>query len=132
MRTLCPIIAVAGTGRVIRIFDYRARKLIKILRGHGGDVVSIKFHPNKPHILASASDDKTIRIWNVLGAELERIPGLQYSENYPQGDADEGTVAVGVLAGEQLGHRAEVSTIVSPYLLALNPQRGLYQHPENC
>ena len=75
--------------------------------------MALKFHPNKPHILASASLDKTIRIWNVLGAELEHLPDVDYSGNFPQGDADEGTVAVGILAGEQLGHRAEVSSIVS-------------------
>jgi WD40 repeat protein len=102
---------------VIRILDYRSRQVIKILRGHGGEVISLKFHPDKPHILASASGDKTIRIWNIHGAELDRpiSPSgiVNLSENFPQGDADEGTVAVGILAGEQFGHRAEVSALVS-------------------
>lgn len=83
-----------------------------MLKGHGAHILALKFHPNKPHILATASGDKTIRIWNVLGAELECLPDIDYSENYPQGDADEGTIAIGILAGEQLGHRADVSTIV--------------------
>lgn len=100
---------------MVRIIDYRSKEVIKILRGHGQEIYALKFHPNKPHILASASGDKTIRIWNVLGAELECPPeGLvNLSENYPQGDADEGTACVGIIAGEQYGHRAEVSTIVS-------------------
>lgn len=102
---------------MIRIFDYRDKKVLKILRGHGGEILSLKFHPHNPHILASSSADKTIRIWNVLGAELDRpwtVEGLiNLSENFPQGDADEGTVAVGIIAGEQFGHRAEVSSIVS-------------------
>lgn len=111
--TLRPIIAIAGYSRVIRILDYRDRKVIKILRGHGQEILSLKFHPNQPHILASASGDKTIRIWNILGTDVELPAGSLRSQNYPQGDAEEGTVAVGILRGEQTGHRSSVSTIVS-------------------
>jgi WD40 repeat protein len=78
-------------------------------------ILSIIFHPRHPHILASASEDRTIRIWNMFGTDvvLENGDFEPLSENYPQGDADEGNYAVAILAGHQGGHKAGVSALVS-------------------
>lgn len=112
--TLRPIFAAAGNARIVRIFDFWKQELIRVLRGHGHDILSLKFHPNRPHILATASGDKTIRIWNLQGADLEPPSDNSVNENFPQGDADEGTVALGILAGERPGgHRSTVSCLVS-------------------
>lgn len=77
----------------------------------------LTFHEQHVHILASASSDKTTRIWNILGAESE-LPdprtGDKVDENYPMGMADEGSVIVAVLAGEGSGgHRDQVVGAVS-------------------
>lgn len=72
------------------------------------------FSPTDPHILASGSEDRTIRIWNILGGDVECKDGEILSENFPQADADEGTCLVAVLAGEGYGgHRAQVCDLVS-------------------
>jgi len=78
------------------------------------EVLSIVFHPLNPHIFASASCDKTIRIWNIFGTDVELEEGdvEPLSENYPQGDADEGSCVLAILAGDKAGHKAGVSALV--------------------
>ena len=39
-------------------------KVIATLRGHTGDVTSIAFHPTLPHLVGTASNDKTAKLWN--------------------------------------------------------------------
>lgn len=80
------------------------------------EILCLTFHLAAPHILASASSDKTVRIWNILGGEVTPPePGDKLSENYPMAMADEGNVIVAVLAGEGSGgHRSKVVGVVSP------------------
>jgi hypothetical protein len=44
---------------------------------------------------------------------LEEGDSDPLSENYPQGDADEGSYALAILAGDKSGHKAEVAALVS-------------------
>lgn len=45
--------------------------LVEVLRGHTGPVASISFEPHG-HLLASASWDRTVRLWDVFGGERLR------------------------------------------------------------
>ncbi len=53
----------AGDDTVIKVFNFRQRKLLFTLNGHLDYVRSLAFHHEAPWIV-SASDDQTIRIWN--------------------------------------------------------------------
>ena len=87
--------------------------LLTARRAERQDILSLVFHPLYPHILASASNDRTIRIWNLFGTDVEEGPhDPPLSENYPQGDADEGSCILAILAGDRAGHQAGVSALV--------------------
>ncbi|WVR08181.1 hypothetical protein IAU60_005227 [Kwoniella sp. DSM 27419] len=112
--TYHPILAAGGSGAVIWIIDVAERSVLRTLKGHGGGVLHVAFHPSLPHILASTAYDKTTRIWNVYGADVPPpLPPPDHlpNENYPMGLADEGTYLVAILAGEGGGgHRTYVTS----------------------
>ncbi len=58
-----PLFVSAGDDAVIKVFNFRQRKLLFSLNGHLDYVRSLSFHHEAPWIV-SASDDQTIRIWN--------------------------------------------------------------------
>ncbi|WWC92940.1 uncharacterized protein L201_007903 [Kwoniella dendrophila CBS 6074] len=109
--TCHPLLAVAGNKGLIHIIDAISKKCIRVLKGHGGDILCVTFHPLNPHILASTSYDKSTRIWNILGSDTPKLPqGVLPNENYPMGDADQGNCLITILAGEgKGGHRGYVS-----------------------
>lgn len=53
----------AGDDAVVKVFNFRQRKLLFSLSGHLDYVRSVAFHNEAPWIV-SASDDQTVRIWN--------------------------------------------------------------------
>jgi len=78
------------------------------------EILSISVCRANPHIFATASGDKTTRIWNICGSPPPAFgPDELPSENYPMGDADEGTECVAILAGEGYGHQSKVIGCVS-------------------
>jgi len=51
--------------QTISIFDSQSGICNLILEGHTNTVRNVGFHPKNPHLLASCSDDGSIKIWNL-------------------------------------------------------------------
>lgn len=69
-----PLLCAAGsTPRSILIYSIEADKPIRTLAGHGKAINDLQISPIAPNILASASEDYSIRIWN-LDPEFEQQP----------------------------------------------------------
>lgn len=63
-------ILVTGGGRgVIRLIEPESEHIdetsAKYFIGHGGAINQLKCSPHKPYLLASASADRSIRLWNI-------------------------------------------------------------------
>lgn len=53
----------------IRIYQSETGKILSELKGHTGSVVSVCFSPRNRDLIASASNDGTVRIWNASSGE---------------------------------------------------------------
>lgn len=64
---------VAGCGdRFVQMFDVQTGERLHRLEGHSKPVVSIAYSPGGK-LLASASEDGSIRLWDVAGAKTVRV-----------------------------------------------------------
>ncbi|KIK38129.1 hypothetical protein CY34DRAFT_809668 [Suillus luteus UH-Slu-Lm8-n1] len=72
---------ISGSYRLVRIFDTATWQQTAILRGHTNFVYAISLFPNN-RLLASASDDKTARLWN-LDTNLPVGPPLPHEQDLP-------------------------------------------------
>lgn len=69
-----PLLCVSGEDSRIKILDIVTGKLARTLVGHGDMVNDLTVSPKSPTVLASASMDRSIRIWN-LKPGYEKNPG---------------------------------------------------------
>ncbi len=68
VRSLSPLrdlLATAGGDKLVRVFDMAGKATpTKTLKGHTAKVFNVAWHPYFDYILASGSDDSTIRVWD--------------------------------------------------------------------
>lgn len=62
-------LAESGADRMVRLRDTQTLAVIKELRAHDSPVMALAFHPMRP-ILATASEDLTIKLWSLPDGEL--------------------------------------------------------------
>ncbi|KAK4193562.1 WD40-repeat-containing domain protein [Podospora australis] len=60
-----PWLCVAGKDAKVKVYDVKEGKLVKTLVGHGGDISDLATSPANPSIIASVSNDTTVKIWSL-------------------------------------------------------------------
>ncbi len=58
-------LALAGDDKRIHILSIKRSKVIIVLEGHTDTIIELCAHPDKPQLLASASKDGTVKLWNI-------------------------------------------------------------------
>ncbi|GBG70675.1 hypothetical protein CBR_g7976 [Chara braunii] len=64
------IAATGGWDHRVRVYDYKHRKLLAILKYHTSTVSAVAFCPYQTGLLASASDDATVAIWDIYPTQV--------------------------------------------------------------
>ncbi len=77
------------------IFDVASRKRLHLLRGHQNTAKCVAFSPDG-RLLATGSEDRTIRIWNVDTGEVKHVIAAHRDEIYSLAFSPDGrTIASG-------------------------------------
>lgn len=71
----------AASGNSVLVWNLKSSRLPLTLTGHGGEVRSLDFSPDG-HRIATAADDKVVRIWDLDRTDVERPVPLR------EGDSD--------------------------------------------
>ncbi|OBT91285.1 hypothetical protein VE02_00285 [Pseudogymnoascus sp. 03VT05] len=67
----CPLLCFAGSTALIKIISALTGDLLQVLSGHGGGITDLAVPRTNPHILASCSEDTTVRLWSLRKAHKE-------------------------------------------------------------
>ncbi|XP_043102958.1 DNA excision repair protein ERCC-8 isoform X2 [Puntigrus tetrazona] len=62
------LVAVGTKDPKVQLCDLKSGSRIHILQGHRGEILSVRWSPRYEHILATASTDSRVRVWDVRRA----------------------------------------------------------------
>ncbi|XP_019162309.1 PREDICTED: WD repeat-containing protein 26-like [Ipomoea nil] len=78
-------IASGSEDSQVYIWHKSSGELVRTLCGHSGTVNSVSWNPVNPHMLASASDDRTIRIWGLNSVNMKQNGSVSNGVHYCNG-----------------------------------------------
>ncbi|KAK7996906.1 hypothetical protein PG989_004946 [Apiospora arundinis] len=64
-----PYLCVAGLDAKIKVYDVFNGTIAKTFVGHGAEINDLATCPTDPYLIASASDDTTVRVWSLDPAD---------------------------------------------------------------
>ncbi|KAK3940677.1 Polycomb protein eed-A [Diplogelasinospora grovesii] len=65
-------ICIAGADAKVKVYNVKEGTLVRTFVGHGGGINDLATSPADPLIVASASDDTTVRIWSLAEVHKEQ------------------------------------------------------------
>lgn len=60
-----PLLCVSGCSPKITVLNIKTGQVVRILVGHGRNINDMAVSPSSPQLLATASEDNTVRIWHL-------------------------------------------------------------------
>ncbi|KAG2484331.1 hypothetical protein HYH03_016873 [Edaphochlamys debaryana] len=59
------LLLLAGEKALVRVLDVSRGCLVATFAGHGKSINDIAVHPDRPHLFLTASEDESVRLWNL-------------------------------------------------------------------
>ncbi|XP_036435327.1 DNA excision repair protein ERCC-8 isoform X2 [Colossoma macropomum] len=85
------LIAVGTKDPKVQLCDLKSGSRIHILQGHRGEVLSVRWSPRYEHILATASTDSRVRVWDVRRASGSLFTLDQHNGDKSKASSESGT-----------------------------------------
>jgi WD40 repeat protein len=71
------LVASGSEDMKIYIWHRDKEERLAVLEGHSANVNAVHWSPSNSYLFASASDDKTVRLWSVEGVQCEVISDIK-------------------------------------------------------
>ena len=76
-----PYLLSSGEDTKIRVWDYHSKACVSVFEGHTDVVWGIKCNEEYP-LVASVSEDCTVRLWNIQTNKVERVLNYDFERNW--------------------------------------------------